>query len=279
MLHGCRHAAVGVWKDFSRHDGPQAAAAFSFYAFLSLFALLVLAAGVLGLIFRGRPDLSQRAVEYLVRNAPGLSGILEEALKTSADHGGLLSLVGFISLLLSGTKVADSFQVWLNRIWGKEKPAILKRKLKSVVILLVLGTSVALGLALHAVLVYVASRTDGLEALLSGLSTLGAVALQGAGLTLAYSYAVEKGPGIGGSWKGAFLAALLINPLLLFLAWYYANMGDLAAVYGSFAGVVMGILTIYYAAYVVFLGAELNLFLHTGKRKREPQSFCAGQGS
>jgi len=265
VLSGWRRAAVSVWKEFSRHDGAQAAAAFSFYAFLSLFALLILAAGVMGMVLKNRPDLHRRALDYLARNAPGVSDMVEEALKTSTDFGGLLGAVGLLGLLLSGTRVADSFQVWLNRVWEAERPSVLRRKLKSLVIMLVLGTAMALGFALHSILVYAASRTEGLEAPLSALSFLGAVALQGAGLTFAYSYAVEKGPGMGGSWKGALLAALLINPLLLFLAWYYANIGDLAAVYGSFAGVVMGILSIYYAAYVVYLGAELNLFLYRRK--------------
>ncbi len=263
FLQRWKKAVSSVWKDFSRHDGPQAAAALSFYAFLSLFALLILAGGVLGMLFKGRPDLHQRAVDYLVSNAPGISDIIEQALNTTADLGGLLGAIGLAGMLITGTKVTDSLQVWLNKIWGFDKPAFLRRKLKGLAILLVLALVVMLSFGLQVVIVYVAGKVGALEFPLSLLSFLGAVAIQAAGLAVIYAYALEGRVGISETWKRGLLVALLVNPLLLLLTWYYTNMGDLSAVYGPFAGVVLGILTLYYAASVLFLGAELNRFLHS----------------
>lgn len=265
-LGAWKRDAGAFWKEFALHDGSQAAAAFAFFAFLSLFALLILASGILGMVLKNRPDLLQRAVDYVVSHAPGVSEIVEEALDTSADFGGLLGAIGFLGLLLTGTKVTDSLQVWLNRIWGFEKPSFARRKLKGVVILLVIALVVTLGLFLHIIMVYAAGRIGGLKIPLSLLAFLGAVAVQGTGLAFTFAYATETRLGIGEVWKGALAAALFINPLLLLLTWYYTHMGHLAAVYGSFAGVVLGILTIYYAAYVIYLGAELNHFLHLRKK-------------
>ncbi len=263
-----RRATVDIWKEFASHDGAQAAAAFAFFAFLSLFALILLASGVLGMVFRSRPDLLQRAVDYVMSHAPGVSEMVSEALDTSRDFGGILGVIGLLGLLLTGTKVVDSLQVWLNRIWGLGSPPFVRRKLKSVVILLVIALTMALGLSLQVVMVYAAGKIGASGVPLSLLAFLGAVAVQCAGLTFTFAYAVEVKLGIREVWKGAFLAALLINPLLLFLTWYYTRMGDLAAVYGSFAGVVLAILTIYYAAYVIYLGAELNHFLYS----RDPRN-------
>lgn len=261
-----KRAARDLWRDFALHDGAQAAAAFAFFAFLSLFALLILASGVLGMVLRSRPDLLRRAVAYVVSHAPGISQMVEEALDTSTDFGGILGAIGFLGLLLTGTKVVDSLQVWLNRIWGLERPPFLKRKLKSVVILLAVALAVSLGLFLHIILVYAAGKIGGLKIPLSLLAFLGAVAAQCAGLIFAFAYAVETKLGMREVWKGALAAALLINPLLLLLTWYYSHMGNLAAVYGSFAGVALGVLTIYYAAYVIYLGAELNHFIYMRKK-------------
>ena len=265
-LSAWKRDAVAFWKEFSLHDGSQAAAAFAFFAFLSLFALLILASGILGMVLRSRPDLLRRAVDYVVSRAPGISEMVEEALDTSADFGGLLGAVGFLGLLLTGTRVTDSLQVWLNRIWGLEKPSFLRRKSKGLVIMLVAALAVFLGLFLHVILVYAAGKIGGLKIPLSLLAFLGAVSVQGAGLAFTFAFATETRLGVREVWRGAFAAALLINPLLLLLAWYYAHMGDLAAVYGSFAGVVLGILTIYYAAYVIYLGAELNRFLYERRK-------------
>lgn len=258
--------AGALWKEFALHDGSQAAAAFAFFAFLSLFALLILASGILGMVLRNRPDLLRRAVDYVVSRAPGISEMVEEALDTSADLGGLLGVIGFLGLLLTGTKVTDSLQVWLNRIWGFEKPSFARRKSKGLVILLVVALAVSLGLFLNIILVYAAGKVGGLKIPLSLLAFLGAVAVQATALAFIFAYATETRIGMRNVWKGALAAAFLINPLLLLLTWYYTHMGDLAAVYGSFAGVVLGILTIYYAAYVIYLGAELNHFLY--KRKK-----------
>jgi membrane protein len=258
--------AAALWKDFALHEGSQAAAAFAFFALLSLFALLNLASGIMGMALKNRPDLLRRAVDYVVSHAPGVSELVEEALDTSADFGGLLGVIGFLGLLLTGTKVTDSLQVWLNRIWGLEKPSFLRRKSKGLVIMLVAALAVFLGLFLHVILVYAAGKIGGLKIPLSLLAFLGAVSVQGAGLAFTFAFATETRLGVREVWRGAFAAALLINPLLLLLAWYYTHMGDLAAVYGSFAGVVLGILTIYYAAYVIYLGAELNRFLYERRK-------------
>lgn len=250
-------AGIEVWAEFNRHDGLQAAAALSFYAFLSIFAILILGMGILGLVFRGRPDLVGRALDYLAGNLPGIRAVVEEAIETSINRGTVISLIGILGLLYTSTKVTDSLQVWMNRLWEREKPKWPRKKAKSLVILAVFGSAILAGFGAH----YLATLATGwsavLEILLLLASYILATFLQFVALCFIYSYAVEKGPGLRESWKGALFSSLLLNPLQLAITWYYSSLGDLAVVYGSLAGVVIAILSFYYMAVIILLGATL----------------------
>ncbi len=254
-------ARVGreAWAEFDRHDGLLAAAALSFYAFLSVFTLLILAVGVLGLVFRGRADLVRKVMDYLAGNLPGIQPVLEEAIETSVKRGPMISLIGGLGLLYSSTKVTDALQVWFSRLWGREKPRWVTKKARSMVLMAVLGSAVLAGFGAH----YLATLASGwsvvLEVLLLPASYILAILIQFMALCFVYCYAVEDGPGLRESWKGALLSSMLLNPVQLAITWYYSRLGDLAVVYGSLAGVVIAILSLYYMAVIVLWGQVLNL--------------------
>jgi membrane protein len=81
------------------------------------------------------------------------------------------------------------------------------------------------------------------------------------GLMFIYSYSIDIKLGWRVVWAGALFSAILINPVQMVLSWYYTKIGDLPAIYGSFAGVVLTIIVIYYVGYIIYLGAELNRYL------------------
>lgn len=246
-----------MWAEFNRIDGLQAAAALSFYAFLSVFAMLILGAGILGLVFRDRPDLVERILNYISANLPGMRAMVEEALETSINRGSAISLVGAISLLYSSTKLADSLQVWIARLWEREKPKWFRKKGKSLAILAVSGSAVLVGFGSHYLATLAAGWSAVAEVLVIPGSHLLAILIQFLALCFIYSYAVEKGPGFRESWKGALFSSLLLNPLQLAITWYYTSLGKLAAVYGSLAGVALAFISFYYMAAVILLGATL----------------------
>lgn len=254
---GWARAGREIWIEFDRQDGLQAAAALSFYAFLSIFAMLILGAGVLGLVFRGRPDLLKRALDYLAGNLPGIRAVVEEALETSINRGSVISLVGALGLLYSSTKATDSLQVWMARLWQREKPKWLRKKARSLVILAVFGSAVLAGFGAHYLTTMAAGWSVTLEVLVIPASYILATFLQLMALCFIFSYAVDKGPGFRESWRGALFSSLLLNPLQLAMTWYYSSLGDLAVVYGSLAGVVMAIMFLYYMAVIILLGATL----------------------
>jgi membrane protein len=186
---------------------------------------------------------------------------ISDALNASINLRGVLGFAGFLGLLYSGTKVIDSLQVWLSEMWGVEKPKYLKKKAKSLLSLLVLGIIGLLGIGIHVAFVFVSRYMHWLNVFAGVLIFFITSLILFAALTFIYSYAVEEKIAFRRVWKGALFVALLVNPMQMLLVWYYSNLGNFSAIYGSFASIVLTILVIYYIGYIIFLGAELNHYL------------------
>ncbi len=275
--HAVRRSATGAWREFQRNNGPQAAAAFAFFCFLSLLALLFFSGAVLGMVLKSHPQFLQRILDYIAENSPGLKGTVSDALQASINMRGLLSVGGALGLLYTGTKVIDSLQIWLCGMWGAESPRFLRRKAKSLVILAFITVMALLGFALHAGFL-IAGRWQGWLNIFAGFFAfiLSMLTFFATSLFI-YSYGVESDLGWRRVWKGALFAALLVNPMQLLLAWYYSNLGHFSAVYGSFAGVALTVIIIYYTGYIIFFGAALNLSLEGAPEATESECLCASE--
>jgi membrane protein len=83
-----------AWKRYGNRRGNRLAAATSFYAFLSMFPLIVLAAAVTGKL------LNEKAVEDLKQalktNLPGIGDQID--LNALINHAGAIGLVSGVSL-------------------------------------------------------------------------------------------------------------------------------------------------------------------------------------
>jgi len=261
-----------VWKDFSNDNGTQAAASFAFFSFLSLLALIILGGAVLGVVLSGNQDLLNSIMDYITSNVPGISDTVKQALDASVNLKGTLGLVGALGLLYTGTKVFDSFQAWLNSIWGVAKPKYLKKKIKSLLTLLFVGVVALIGFGMHVALFIARRYFDFIGSLMPILVFIITTLVLFVGLTFIYSYSTDIKLGWRVVWPGALFSAVLINPVQMVLSWYYTKIGDLPAIYGSFAGVVLTIIVIYYVGYIIYLGAELNRYLDT---ERPRLTTCA----
>jgi membrane protein len=257
------HVTVDIYRNFSRDNGPQAAAAFSFFFLLSLLALAALAGAVLGSVLKGNQALLERVVNYISGFAPGISSTLEEAIDSSIKLRGVLGVGGFLGLVYSGTKVFDSFQVWLSDIAGDEYPRYLRKKLKSLVAMLVLGIITAVGLTVHMFFIASFGSLPVTRTLSPVISFLIVSSVFFAAFCFIYAYLPRAETGWKEVWRGALFTALLVNPVQMALGWYYTRMGNLTVVYGSFAGIILTVIVIYYTGYIIFLGAEINRFFPT----------------
>ncbi|MGW6278223.1 YihY/virulence factor BrkB family protein [Kribbella sp. NPDC055071] len=95
-----------AWKRYGDRRGNRLAGATSFFGFLSLFPLIVLAAAVTG------PLLGDKAIQALKdalqKNLPGIGDKID--IDSLISHAGAIGLVSGISLLLTGLGWIDSLR-------------------------------------------------------------------------------------------------------------------------------------------------------------------------
>ncbi|HEY2216088.1 MAG TPA: YhjD/YihY/BrkB family envelope integrity protein, partial [Solirubrobacteraceae bacterium] len=139
QTRGIRFIAA-VYKKFSDDQAGQLAALISYYAFVSIFPLLLVFVTVLGFVLEGHPGDREKILHGTLGQFP----VLSENLKLHSLSGSVLALtVGIVGALLSGMGVTSAAQNAFNRIWDvpfKDRPNFLFSRLRSLAVLAILGT-------------------------------------------------------------------------------------------------------------------------------------------
>src|SRR4051794_6834465 len=114
-----RHAFLGfpwaVLRKYFDDGGARLAALITYYGFLSLFPLLLLAMTAATQVLRAHPELQQQLLDRLV--SPELQPDLEQAL-AQLPSSGLPLLIGLVSLLFAGTGAVLAMYAALNKMWA-----------------------------------------------------------------------------------------------------------------------------------------------------------------
>lgn len=227
-----------VIKKFGDDQGGNLAALLAYYAFLSVFPLLLVFTSVLGYVLRDDPPLQRRLLHSAVVEFP----VIGDQLRTSGLHGHwyVILVSGLISLW-GAQGVASATQNAFNTAWGVPYarrpgfPTVLARSfgLLAVMGLAVLGTGLLSGIG---------SGTGSFGVLLRVLA-IGVSAVLNVGLfLLAFRLATAREVRLLDMAPAAVVSAVLWQALLavgtLLIAHQVRHQQEL---YGTF-GVVLGLL-------------------------------------
>ena len=184
--HGWLGFPYAVIKKYGDDDGGREAALITYYGFLSIFPLLLLAVAVLSRVLADNPELRQRLITEIVPSA--LRSTVENSA-TALPASTLPFIAGLIGLLFSGTGVVFSAYQTLNHVAAvprRLRAGFASRYVRVFVVLamLLLGALAAGGLT---VVVTALPRVPGAEravAVLGSAVVIFAVLLCGARLLL-----------------------------------------------------------------------------------------------
>jgi membrane protein len=262
---GVRFVAA-VYKKFSDDQAGQLAALIAYYAFVSIFPLLLAFVTILGFVLEGQPDDREKILHGTLGQFP----ILSEHLTLSSLKGsGVALAIGIVGALLAGMGVTSAAQNAFNKIWHvpfKDRPNFIFSRLRSLAVLAILGTLTIVSTAAAG---FVGSSSHGAAAVIAGVLVAFAVnvALFMTAFTLLTAADV--------SWReylpGVIVAAVLWQ-LLQHLGGFYVDhsLKHTQALYGIFA-LVLGLLAwLYLGAQLVIFAAEINV---VRVRKLWPRSF------
>jgi YihY family inner membrane protein len=137
---------VAVLKKFGEDGGGQLAALVSYYAFFSLFPLLLLLFTVLGFALSGNRGLQDSIVHSTLAQFPIIGDQLKANVR-SVDGSGLGVVVGLVGALWGGLGAMQAAESAMNSIWDvpmRERPNFIEARLRALGMLVVLGGGVLL---------------------------------------------------------------------------------------------------------------------------------------
>ena len=235
---------IGVVKKFGDDQAGYLAALVAYYAFFSLFPLLLVFTTVLGFFLQH--DLKRQAsIIHTVRNNfPGLG----ESLQIGHLRGsGLGLVVGLVFALLAGIGVIQALQYAMDEVWGvpkRKRPNFFISRLRALAMLAILGVAMVAATA-------VSNLPFGF--LGSLLLNIGIAVVAFKVLTVADVTWLDVLP-------GALVAGAALTLLQTFGGLLVRHtLKNANATYGTFA-VVIGLLSfIYLGAQITIYAAEINV--------------------
>jgi membrane protein len=257
---------LAVVRKFGQDQAGNLAALVAYYAFFSLFPLLLVFVTILGYVLQhNHPELL--SVENSVRsNFPAVG----KYLQFTSLHGHLLALIlGIVTSVWSGLGVTNAAQNALDTVWAvpfKARPDFLHSRLRGLVLLVTLG-----------VLFLVATGASGVVA-----GGLGGPAARVAGIAVsfvvnvilflaAFRMMTARSVETRCLWTGVIVAAIFWTILQAAGGLYVGHaIKHLPAGYASFAFVIGLLIWLHLGARMTLYAAEVNVVV---QRRLWPRSL------
>jgi membrane protein len=248
---------VATWKKFGDDQAGNLAALIAYYAFVSLFPLLLVFITILNIALKNNPELQSK----LLNSALGQYPVIGDQLKPHHGVGatGLALVIGIVTALLGGLGVASAMQNALNSVWEipmDRRPGFPWSILRSLGLIGVIGPGMVATIALSSV----AGGAGHLGGALAQVAAAVVALILNIGLFwLGFRLATAKEVATRDMWLSSVLAAAAWQILQLVGGYFVAHQLANNSAYGVF-GVVLGLLAwLYLEAQITLYVVELNV--------------------
>jgi len=258
-----------TFKSWSEDKVPRLAAALSYYTLFALAPLLLILIAIAGLFF-GKQAASGQIAEQIRHTlgpqvAQAITQIIENAHRPRA--GIIATIVGVVTLLLGASGVFGQLQEALNTIWEVEpKPGrglwgLIKGRFLSFTMVLGVGFLLLVSLVLSAAMQALMTFMGHLAPALSAIGPIVDVVATLIVFTLLFAMIYRFLPDAKIEWSDVWIGAAMTAVLFAvgkFLIGLYLGRSSVASSYGAAGSLVVLLLWIYYAAQILFFGAEFT---------------------
>ena len=149
--HAWLDHAVRAWSALSLRNGGQYAAAITYFSFLALFPLILLAVAVTGFVLHAHPAAQQSLFDHITRSVPGSFGTtLHTSIQTAIKARTGVGIIALIGVLITGLGWIGNLRSAIDGVWGfrPAKVNFFKAKLANLGILVGLGLGILISLGL-----------------------------------------------------------------------------------------------------------------------------------
>jgi membrane protein len=249
---------VAVLKKFSEDSASSHATLIAYYAFFSLFPLLLAFVSLLGFVLDGNPTLRDDVVETALARIPVIGAQVSDEVHPLTGSGVALA-VGLVGALWAGLGVTLALGRAFADIWDVprlDQPSGVMARTRGLAVLLILAATLV-----------AATAVTGLAA----GGGIGAIAERGAAVvvSLAANFAVfltvfalltPRPRQIRDLLPGVALAAVGALVLQSIGGWYVDRViTDASATYGTFAAVIGLLSWFWLGAHLLLAAAEVNV--------------------
>ena len=250
--------AVATWKKFSDDQAGNLAALVAYYAFASIFPLLLVAVTILDIVASHFPKLGAKLLTAL-HDYPVIGTQLSSTMKHGVSGTGLALVIGILLTLYGARGIATAMQNALNSVWQVpqfRRPRFPKNLIRSLGLIAVLGPGQIITVALSTI----AGGTGHLGGVFAKVAAFAVALVLNIGLFwVAFRLATAAEVATRDLRLSAILAAIAWQLLQLVGGFFIGHQTNSNSAYGVFA-VVLGLLAWFYLqAQITLYLAELNV--------------------
>jgi inner membrane protein YhjD len=248
--------AVETLDGWRRHISGRNASLLSFWAFLSIFPLLMVATTIVGFVLQNNQDLQDDIVNSVLADIPVLGAELAED-PTAVKGNAFVLLFGLVAALWSGTRAFVGVQSAFDDVWEvpvDDRSSMPVERLRALVGIVIIGTSHVISIGLSALI-----QTAGLPGIGRIILFIGSTLIHIVVIAAMYRYLTSADPTWRDVWPGAILAGVVYGVLQHYATALVGHITENASdTYGQFA-LVLGLVTwLGLLSITTIMCAELN---------------------
>ncbi len=264
---------IRALQTFSQARAPQAAASLAYYAFFSLFPLLlVLIAG--GSYFLNRQEVFQSLTQFMQDAIPVSTELINENLRQVLDARGTVGIIGLLTLLWSASGVFTNLVFNINLAWtDAPRRNFLEKRLAGLGMIAGLFGLLILSLSLEGITNLAPFLQIG-DLSSSNLGLWRFFSNFGSWLTIFVLFLAlyRWVPTANVSWSAAVLAAFVASISWKLATtgfrWYLTSgLGRYQLVYGSLGAIVALLFLIFIVSMITIFGAHLSAAIDQWKNE------------
>jgi YihY family inner membrane protein len=235
-------------------DGEQCAASFAYYAFFSLFPLILLCVAIATVFVQDREVTAAEILIQVDQYLPLQESdrvLLLHTVDGVIKHGLGAGLLGFLVLTWSSLRFSQALVIGVNRAWGLKDYNWWKLPLKNLLMIGIAISAIALGL----VTPFAFDRLAELFAWGNVVTHLFASTLPTLvlfySLLMFYVLAPRRNVRFAVAWPAALLGTIALELAQCLFGTYLTRIANFNAVYGAFGSIIALLFWIYVSGVIV----------------------------
>ncbi len=267
---------VGIWTLSGEVQLGLIAAGVAFYSIFAIFPAIAALIAIFGLM--ADPAVIETQLVMMQEIIPVEAyGLLQEQLNlmlaTRPETLGFATLLSTFVALFSARNGVASLILGLNQIYGRPNRNGLRQLVVAILLtlsLIFIAVMAMLVVVIAPILLKVLPLQRGTGWLLEAIRWIAAFGIVLAGLGVIYRFGPNM-RGARGRWitPGAFLVILFWLIASAGFSFYLTNFGNYNEVYGSIGAVIALLMWLYISAFLVLLGAAVNVVWQRSLRSEQ----------